>query len=84
VFDSLVMLSNSPAIQLVLLIFVVTVALYNVAALYVTALLSAIWHAILDNFRPIAVWGADLLLFYYITDKVRKRICLSSLVLCKC
>lgn len=33
-------------------------------AVYVTKYLSAIWHAILDNFRPITIWGLDLLIFY--------------------
>lgn len=28
---------------------------------------SAIWHAILDNFRPVSVWGTDLLIFYVVT-----------------
>ena len=26
--------------------------------------MDAIWHAILDNFRPISVWGVDLIIFY--------------------
>ena len=36
--------------------FVVTVTCYNCAVVYVTKFLSAIWHAILDNFRPITIW----------------------------
>ena len=28
---------------------------------------SAIWHTILYNFRPVSVWGTDLLIFYVIT-----------------
>lgn len=31
--------------------------------------MSSVWHAILDNFRPISVWGADLALFYWITHQ---------------
>jgi len=38
--------------------------MYNCAAVYVTKYLSAIWHAILDNFRPITIWGLDLMIFY--------------------
>lgn len=34
------------------------VAAYNIFAVYVTHFLSSVWHAILDNFRPISVWGA--------------------------
>jgi hypothetical protein len=33
------------------------VACYNIFAIYVTHFLSSVWHAILDNFRPISVWG---------------------------
>ena len=29
-------------------------------------MLSSVWHAILDNFRPITVWVTDLFIFYYI------------------
>jgi hypothetical protein len=43
------------------------VAGYNIFAIYVTHFLSSIWHAILDNFRPISVWSTDLLLFYVFT-----------------
>jgi hypothetical protein len=34
----------------------------------VTFLLSSVWHAILDNFRPITVWGTDLFIFYVVTS----------------
>ena len=30
-------------------------------------MLSSVWHAILDNFRPITVWATDLLIFYCIS-----------------
>ena len=33
-------------------------------AVYVTKYLSAIWHAILDNFRPITIWVLDLYIYY--------------------
>ena len=67
IYDTFVMVSNSQAIQIVLFAFFVTVAFYNIFAIYVTHFLSSIWHAILDNFRPISVWGTDLLLFYVFT-----------------
>jgi len=31
-------------------------------------MLNSVWHAILDNFRPITVWGTDLFIFYVITS----------------
>jgi hypothetical protein len=44
------------------------VCLYNIFAIFVTHFLSSIWHAILDNFRPISVWTTDLLIYYVLTD----------------
>lgn len=37
-------------------------------AVLVTYMLNSVWHAILDNFRPITVWGTDLFIFYMITS----------------
>ena len=37
---------------------------YNLFAVLVTFALNSIWHAILDNFRPITVWLTDLLIYY--------------------
>ena len=68
VYDSYVMLKNSQPIQLALLGFFVTVALYNIFAVYLTHLMSSIWHAILDCFRPVSVWATDLVIFYCISN----------------
>jgi hypothetical protein len=67
VYDSYVMAKNSTPIQLALLGFFVTVALYNIFAVYLTHLMSSIWHAILDCFRPVSVWGTDLVIYYCIS-----------------
>lgn len=55
-FDAIVMVQNSRTLQLLVCVFVLFVTIYNCAAVYVTKYLSAIWHAILDNFRPITIW----------------------------
>ncbi|CAM9398506.1 unnamed protein product, partial [Phaeothamnion confervicola] len=68
VLDTFVMIGNSDAIKVMLSLFFVTITVYNIFCIYVTAYLSAIWHAILDNFRPISVWGTDLLIFYVFTN----------------
>ncbi|KDO34368.1 hypothetical protein SPRG_01504 [Saprolegnia parasitica CBS 223.65] len=65
--DALTMLGHSKAAQIAAGIFVFVILGYNVFAVFVTFLLDSIWHAILDNFRPITVWGTDLLLFYVFT-----------------
>jgi hypothetical protein len=68
--DAIAMLVHSPLAQLIVLIYLLVILGYNVFAVSVTYLLNSIWHAILDNFRPITVWGTDLLLFYVFTNGV--------------
>jgi hypothetical protein len=57
----------APQIRALLWVFVSAVLLYNIFAVYVTFMLNSIWHAILENFRPCAVWGVDLALYYFVT-----------------
>ncbi|KAG3094433.1 hypothetical protein PI125_g16574 [Phytophthora idaei] len=66
--DAYQMLMNSGLAQTVVLIYLLVILGYNVFAVSVTYLLNSIWHAILDNFRPITVWGTDLMLFYFFTQ----------------
>lgn len=66
--SALTLLSNSTSAQSITLVYLAAVLGYNVFAVLVTYLLNSIWHAILDNFRPISVWGVDLLLFYVVTQ----------------
>lgn len=65
--DTWVMVSNSTEIQVMFIFYFVSVFLYNLLAVLVTYKLNSVWHAILDNFRPITVWATDLTLFYVIT-----------------
>lgn len=66
--DAFEMLSNSSLAQTLIVVYLLFVLSFNVLAVSVTYLLNSIWHAILDNFRPITVWGTDLLLFYSFTN----------------
>ena len=68
VLDAYYMVQNSTSIQIILACFTITVFLYNIFCIYVTFLLDSVWHSILDNFRPVSVWGTDLLLFYVFTS----------------
>ena len=63
-YDAMAMITNSPQLKMLVAAFVLTVTIYNCMAVYVTKYLSAIWHAILDNFRPITIWGMGLLIHY--------------------
>ena len=65
-FNTWAMFVNSKNIQVAFGVYFFTIFMYNVFAVLVTFQLSSIWHAILDNFRPITVWATDLFIFYYI------------------
>lgn len=65
-WDALAMVQHSKTLKLFTIGFVGLVTIYNCMAVYVTKYLSAIWHAILDNFRPITIWATDLVIFYKI------------------
>jgi drug/metabolite transporter (DMT)-like permease len=65
-FNTYDMFVNSPTIQLSFFIYFFAIFAYNLFAVLVTFLLNSVWHAILDNFRPITVWGTDMFIFYVI------------------
>mmetsp|Transcript_8907 Transcript_8907/g.20011 ORF Transcript_8907/g.20011 Transcript_8907/m.20011 type:complete len:474 (+) Transcript_8907:91-1512(+) len=65
-FNTWNILMNSRNIQFAFVIYFFTIFFYNLFAVLVTFMLSSVWHAILDNFRPITVWVTDLVIFYYI------------------
>jgi len=62
------MIANNKTIQYAFGVYFFSIFFYNFFAVLVTFLLNSVWHAILDNFRPITVWIADLVLFYCITQ----------------
>ena len=68
-FNTYHMVMNTPTIQWAFFIYFIAIFGYNLFAVLVTFLLNSIWHAILDNFRPISVWLADLAIFYIFTGK---------------
>jgi hypothetical protein len=67
-FNTIAMFMNSSTIQVSFVIYFFAIFLYNFFAVLVTFMLNSVWHAILDNFRPITVWVTDLFIFYVITS----------------
>jgi drug/metabolite transporter (DMT)-like permease len=67
-YNTYSMFMNSPTIQWSFCIYFFTIFAYNLFAVLVTFLLNSIWHAILDNFRPITVWLTDLVIFYVVIE----------------
>jgi hypothetical protein len=66
-YNTYVMIKNSVAIQWTFFLYFSSIFMYNVFGVLVTYTLNSVWHAILDNFRPMTVWGVDLFIFYSIT-----------------
>lgn len=62
------MIVHTPTIQYMFAVYFVAIFGYNLFAVLVTFLLNSIWHAILDNFRPITVWLTDMVIFYFINE----------------
>jgi drug/metabolite transporter (DMT)-like permease len=66
-FDAIVMIQNNSSLLLFTVLYLLSITGYNVCAIFITFLLESVWRSILENFRPIAIWGTDLVLFYFIT-----------------
>ena len=63
-FNTYHMVMTSSTIQWAFVIYFFAIFFYNLFAVLVTFSLNSIWHAILDNFRPITVWGTDMFIYY--------------------
>jgi drug/metabolite transporter (DMT)-like permease len=67
-FNTYKLFMASTTIQWAFFVYFFAIFAYNLFAVLVTFSLNSIWHAILDNFRPITVWGTDMFIFYAITS----------------
>lgn len=72
-FNTIALISGSPEIQSIFCLYFFSILSYNILACLVTFMLSSVWHAILDNFRPVTVWGVDLFIYYYITTSFGEK-----------
>ena len=63
-FNTITMLSNSSACLWLSLLLCLLVFVLNSFSVLITFMMSSVWHAILDNFRPIAIWTAELALYH--------------------
>ncbi len=66
-WDTLAMFENSADLRFLFIFYFLSIFFYNMLAVLVTFMLNSVWHAILDNFRPITVWITDLCIFYFIS-----------------
>jgi len=63
--NTLAQLSNNPDLITLSALFCISVFVLNSFSVLVTFMLSSVWHAILDNFRPISIWAVELFLYAY-------------------
>ena len=62
--NTLAQLESNPALLQLSIAFCVLVFILNSFSVLVTFMLSSVWHAILDNFRPITIWAVELFIYY--------------------
>ena len=65
-YNTYYMIVNSSDISWMVALYIVSITLFNIFCVIITFMLNSVWHAILDNFRPITVWGSSLFIFYFI------------------
>ena len=65
--NTVAQLNDNPDILTLSAVFCLSVFVLNSFSVLVTFMLSSVWHAILDNFRPISIWATQLLI-YEMTD----------------
>ena len=63
-FNTWFMLTHSTTLQVAFGIYFFAIFGYNLFAVLVTYSLNSVWHAILDNFRPVSVWCVDMFIYY--------------------
>lgn len=64
IVDTWVMISNSRQLQVILLIDMVALLLYNISGMMVTCHIGAVFRTVLETMRTLFVWLVDLMLFY--------------------
>jgi drug/metabolite transporter (DMT)-like permease len=62
--NTFTLIANSSTIQWAFCFYFLIIFSYNLFAVLVTFCLNSIWHAILDNFRPLTVWSVGVSMYY--------------------
>jgi drug/metabolite transporter (DMT)-like permease len=62
--DTMVMLSNSGALQVLVLLYIFSCSTYNAAGMAVTSSFSAVHRTMLEASRTAVIWGFDLFVHY--------------------
>jgi len=68
--NSLELIYENKPIYLTFFMYMATIFTYNSLSVMVTKELDAVWHSILDLWRPITVWILDLILHYDVNSSL--------------
>ncbi len=68
-YNTMAMLKNSEDLQWMFLLYFISIFGYNMLCALITFMLNSVWHAILDNFRPITVWSSSVFIFYLVNTE---------------
>jgi hypothetical protein len=62
--DTFIMMGNNPVIIVLVLVYVCVILAYNVTAMMVTQIASAVIRTIMEALRTLCIWIAEIILFY--------------------
>lgn len=65
-FNTFYMITHSSEIAWMTFLYLFSITAFNIFCVLITFMLNSVWHAILDNFRPITVWSSSLFIFYFV------------------
>ena len=63
--DSVEKMGNSAILSVLVLVYCVSIALFNQCGMTVSKTLSSLHRTLLDSLRALVVWGAQLVMFYW-------------------
>jgi len=66
--NTLHVLFSSSTAMLLVFVYSAQIFILNALSVLITFMMSSVWHAILDSFRPVSVWLCELALFYVVSS----------------
>ena len=64
--DTFVMIKNSKVLIAFVIVYILVILAYNITAMYVTNITSAVMRTILEGLRTLCIWIVQLIIFYAI------------------
>ena len=65
-FNTWYMITHSSSIAWMVALYLFSITSFNILCVLITFMLNSVWHAILDNFRPVTVWSCSVFIYYFV------------------